>query len=595
MGGRQVARWTFSIGLWSCLGAAVCGAGGCATSTDGSRLGKPIMEFPSPAQLALIESRPAAIPALNVGEISPAGWRLEAPPGIINPTEPFQPRTSFEAAFAADLGQARPSVHLTRALACVAREAGRFQLEAQGAPPGNLQQFIIAACGAVVPQVGMHWLSGPVPDNATDDDVLARWREKMKADMVAHLPDRATDAGFWYGRAHGRTIAIMAYAASRVRWKTLTAVADEQGNATFEGELLEASAYITGYSNQGRVGVAPCTIDPSVPRPRFRAVCHLDADDDVTWVQFLSAPPKRVLAAPFAQTLLRHTADQPLVFSPHPYMRPHPVATAQEFATTVVAGLNDVRLQAGLRPVQLAAAESARAMRLADHFWAATLARGTGNDESNEIALGLLAGWQMEGLIRDGRFTSMLTPHTRDVARWLDAALTSPISRAALLAPEIEAVSLGAVLFPQDQGLGAVVTGYRLYHGDDHSADVKQLYARLLAARKPLGLGMPMRLADMQEEMQSNLARLQTGEWQSKDALNASLDAAVRRFGAGMRGYVIETTSLDAFQIPEELVHRRDLYFEIGVSHYRAPGAAWGQLVILVIFAETNMTPVQET
>lgn len=552
------------------------------------------MEFPSPARLAQIESRPAAIPELNVGEIPQAGWRFEAQQGTINPDEPFQPRTSFEVAFATDLGQARPGVHLTRALACVAREAGRFQLEAQGAPPSNLQQFIIAACGAVVPQVGMHWLGGPVPDTATDDDVLARWREQMKADMVAHLPDRATDAGFWYGRAHGRTIAIMAYATSRVRWKTLTAVANEQGDATFEGELVEASAYVTGYSNQGRVGVTPCTIDPSVPRPRFRAVCHIDVDDDVTWVQFLNAPPKRVLGVPFAQTLLRHTADRPLVFSPHPYMRPHAVTTAEEFATVAIAGLNDVRVQAGLRPVQLAAAESARAMRLCDHFWAATLARGTGNEESNEIALGLLAGWEMQGLIRDGRFTSMLTPRTRDVARWLDAALTSPVSRAALLAPEIEAVSLGAVLFPNGQGLGAVVTGYRLYHGDDHSADVKQLYARLLAARKPLGLGMPMRLADMQDEMKADLARLQTGQWQSRDALNASLEAAVRRFGASMRGYVIETTSLDGFHIPEEVVRHQNLYFEIGVGHYRAPGAAWGQLVILVIFAEMDRPPTQE-
>ena len=64
------------------------------------------------------------------------------------------PRTSFEVAFATDMSQAHPSVHLTRALGCVAREAGRYYLEAQGAPPGNLEQFIIAACGAVVPQVG---------------------------------------------------------------------------------------------------------------------------------------------------------------------------------------------------------------------------------------------------------------------------------------------------------------------------------------------------------------------------------------------------------------------------------------------------------
>ena len=115
-----------------------------------------------------------------------------------------------------------------------------------------------------------------------------------------------------------------------------------------------------------------------------------------------------------------------------------------------------------------------------------------------------------------------------------------------------------------------------------------------MTARRRLGLGMPMRLNGIESVMKAELARLQSGEWRSKDALQASLDAAVHHFGASMRGYVIETTSLDAFEIPEELVRRKDLYFEIGVGHYRAPGAAWGQMVILVVFAETGAPVTRE-
>jgi len=99
---------------------------------------------------------------------------------------------------------------------------------------------------------------------------------------------------------------------------------------------------------------------------------------------------------------------------------------------------------------------------------------------------------------------------------------------------------------------------------------------------------MPLRLNGMERVMQIELARIQNGQWGSQDALQASLDQAVHRFGASMRGYVIETTSLDAFEIPEDLVRRKNLYFEIGVGHYRAPGAAWGQMVILVVFADTG-------
>src|SRR4029077_20223228 len=99
----------------------------------------------------------------------------------------------WESAFAADTGQERARVHLTRAMSCVAREVGRFLIETGAAPPDQLQQFLIAACGAAVPGVGSYWLSGAIPARMTDDQVLAQWRPQIKADMLSHLPGPATD------------------------------------------------------------------------------------------------------------------------------------------------------------------------------------------------------------------------------------------------------------------------------------------------------------------------------------------------------------------------------------------------------------------
>ena len=158
MGARWVTERTFPIGLWFC-GAAV----GVACGTSEGQLGKPVVEFPSQAKLAQIESQPAAIPTLDVGEIPVTGWQLDAHAGALHPDEPFVPSTSFDVAFATDMSRAHPGVHLTRALGCVAREAGRYYLEAQASPPDNLEQFIIAACGAVVPQVGHELADRPHP------------------------------------------------------------------------------------------------------------------------------------------------------------------------------------------------------------------------------------------------------------------------------------------------------------------------------------------------------------------------------------------------------------------------------------------------
>jgi len=566
------------------IGASCVGFGGPGGK---SGVSKPVVEFPTQESLTRLESTPAAPPTIATGEIPSGGWKLEAQQVALDPGEPFNPLTAWESAFAAEAGQERARVRLTRAMSCVAREAGRFLIETGAPPPEQLQQFLIAACGAAVPSVGMYWLSGQIPARMTDDQVLAQWRPQIKTDMLSHLPTSATDAGFWYGSGKGRGVAIMTHVANHVRWKTLMVVPDPHSNVTLEGELDEPTEYLQGYVNQGRFGVEPCTLDPSITRPRFRATCHVAKDDPTAWVQLTSAPPKRVLATPFAQILVRRSAVEPLVFDLPSYSDPRPVKDAAEFSRAVVAALNVVRAQAGFQPVQLSLAESSRATRLAGHFFADTLS-SKGGEESDRIALGLLAGWQVEGLIRDGLFSASLAPHTHDAGRWLNTALLSPMGRATLMSPEIEAVSLGTVVLSQPDALGAVVAGYRLYHGDDHSADVKHLYARLLAARHRLGLGMPSRLGGMDKVLRLELERVKSGLRASSQALQAALDQGVSRFGAGMRGYVIETTSLDALEIPEEIVRRPDLYFEIGVGHYRAPGAAWGQLVILVIYADPD-------
>ena len=120
----------------------------------------------------------------------------------------------------------------------------------------------------------------------------------------------------------------------------------------------------------------------------------------------------------------------------------------------MLAGLNATRVQAGLAPVRLAEAQSVTAARVARQYFAASLGpSGLGDvaagalDDMNTIALGLLAGWQVVGTIRDGTFFSALVPRTRDAGRWVDYALSMPIGREALMAPEIEEVALGSALF----------------------------------------------------------------------------------------------------------------------------------------------------
>jgi hypothetical protein len=189
-------------------------------------------------------------------------------------------------------------------------------------------------------------------------------------------------------------------------------------------------------------------------------------------------------------------------------------------------------------------------------------------------------------MIRDGSFVSTLVPYTRDAGRWLASTLAMPLGRSALMADGIEEISLGPVVLKDPDAIGAVVTGYRLHHGNDHTSDVRRLLMRTVLARRRMSLPAPARLGGMDQVMRMELGRVNEGKAQPMEALEAVLEQGVARFGAGMRGYVVEATSLDALEIPAEVLKQPTLTLEIGVTHHKPKGAAWAQFVILVVFVD---------
>jgi hypothetical protein len=301
-----------------------------------------------------------------------------------------------------------------------------------------------------------------------------------------------------------------------------------------------------------------------------------------------------VLVLPLADVLARRDASKPLTFSEEPHAPSHPIASAAEFAPAALAGLNAARAEAGLQPVRAAEAESATAARVARQYFAASLAQeATGAlGDMSTIALGLLAGWQVTGTIRDGTFFSGVIPNTHDVGRWLDSALRTPLGRHALLARDIEEVAFGPAVFSGPDGLGSVVCGYRFQHGNDHGADVEALLARIGSARQRLNLPVPARMTGVGDVLQRELAYVQSGEQAPVDALRESLQAATRRMGTSMRGYVVQATSLDVLELPPAILRKPHLYLDVGVTHWKPPGAAWAELVILVIYVDSVGTEV---
>jgi hypothetical protein len=574
--------------------AAALMAMGCLASEGGRGLkkpappSKPVAEFPSPAALAVVEAKPAVLPSIEAGEVPSEGWSVEAGADAASP-EAWAPHGPFEEALAGAFAASGKKAVLTRPMACVAGELGRFTLAHKGTPPESLRQFIDAVCGVFAPHTAFQWLSGPVPASATEERVLARWRDQLRPDLVDHLPPDARQVGFWYGRKGGKVVVVASYETTPVELKPISVIPDANGDVVVEGKLLVNADAFVGLVNQGRFGVAGCAMDPTAPRPQFRAVCRIAPEDESAWLQVAYIPPRSVLATPIVQLLARRDVAKPLVFAETPYAASRPIAGAAEFGPAVLAGLNTVRAEAHLGPVTLADAQSAAATRVARQYFAAAMSQmGAGTDTRGDlstIALGLLAGWQVTGTIRDGNFFSVVVPRTRDAGRWLDAALTLPLGRKALLARDIEQIAVGPALFDNPDALGGVVCGYAFHHGNDHSADVAALYNRIAAARQKMGLPPPGRLGGLGPILGRQLARIQQEAVAPLDALRVSLQEASARTGTSMSGYIIEATSMDVVELPPQIVSKAGLTLEIAVTHHKPPGAAWAQLVIVVIYA----------
>jgi hypothetical protein len=293
-----------------------------------------------------------------------------------------------------------------------------------------------------------------------------------------------------------------------------------------------------------------------------------------------------MLGTEFAQALVRRSPDTPLRYGATLQADVTSVASPDEFLRVVMPQLNRVRKAAGLPEVTLAVGESATATRLAPYYFAAALVGGD-RKQADRIALGLVAGWNVGGMIRGASLMSSLAS-TLDPGRWLTYALEMPFGRYTLLARDIEQVAVGPVVMAKQGAIGAIVTGYRFHHGIDHTRDVNMLLTRVVQTRRRMGLPAPQRLGAITDAMTEELAAVREGRLSSPDALQRVLQRATSSYAMSMKGWVIEASSLEELEIPEEVLRQPTLSLDIGVTHHKAEGAAWAQYTILVVYADSK-------
>jgi len=569
---------------WLLLGGLSCVACAGGASGGGGQLGKPIAQFPSRGELDRVAREPTPLTKPPEGLADAERWQTESLP----PAQPQYPEeTTWDKLMVeAVRGHGNP-VSLAPELRCAAQEAARFYTVHGGMPDDGVREHLLLRCGSILDGHGISYIANTVPDNVP----AAQLESAARTPLLKHLDERLKGASgqmaLGVARANGRFAAVVLSGTPRVTLRGFSPIIN--GNAvTLEGELKDAAQYLVGFVNQGLYGVAHCESDPSQRLPKFRITCPISADDQTARIELATKQDTRVLLEGVAKVEVRREGSNP-EYNAAAYGTSQTVATTEQFRSVLFSELNKVRTTAKLPAFSLETQQSITDERLAPHLYQSF--RDGDERQLSTISLGLLAGWDVKGTIRNGGVFFRTTNTARSPSRWLTQALESPLGRWVLLEPTMSRIGIGATEI-QPTGAMAVVTTYAFFDQADHRADEETVLKELHRLRKAQGV-QPLRRVVGDAALSQALSKVESSTMSSAEAMNSVLQDAAQSMGQGVQGYVVETTDVKLMKWDPVLVQSSTLDVEVGVTHYRAPGAAWGQYVILFVVINHG-APVRE-
>lgn len=459
-------------------------------------------------------------------------------------------------------------------LRCVAHTLAQFQAVHGAEPDESLHRLMVRACGFTSPQLVASSLSIADTAEATNAQLVDALVAPEKVPFP--LLYRGSRAGVAIARDGKRAVLVLAL--GRAAEPATFSAPDAAGNVAVSAALT-ADAAGFAYINQGHAAARACERVTSTDATT-RWSCPMAAGDASTWIEVLAVPKGLVLSRVVAQALVRREPKAPVEYKPAA-VAARPVTESSTFVSAVLEGVNTRRAEASLPALALAERQTkAGNEQLAPHYFQAELVGDS--VKANQVALGLLAGWDVDGTIRNGGFFGYLLSGTSDAARWLESALEMPSSRISLLDKDARKIAIGASPPKTLGGLGAVVTTYTLYDKPNHTADADALFARIVKARAAKGLPAPLRLAST-AALTSAETRILRGDASNKEALDEVIRDENERTGKALFGSLIETTEVELAPLDSKFLAPGKLSLMVGATHHKAEGSPWGTLIFVVL------------
>jgi hypothetical protein len=484
--------------------------------------------------------------------------------------------------------QRRPGLLLaSQAMRCAAREFARFFLDQSKLPEPGLQRFVMGRCGATGVEPQISYYAGQIPGDASDVEVVQAWREPVTDLVHRYLGSGPRTAGTWLARRDEQAVWLLVTAARRAHLEPSSGSAGADDWLRLQGELLSPTEELFVQVNQGRYGVADCELDPSVRLPRFSVACPVDPNDDSSWVALLARAPGRLLAHSALQVLSVPDGSPVQTYRRPTYGLRGSVSGPEEFAPELMRQLNRIRGELGRRPVTLAPQQSETARELAPLYFGATYG-SVAPPVLDLVALGLMAGYEVPGLIRDGGVGGALSLDDSSLDRWLAEAFEQPGMRDVLLRSDCSQLAVGSIHSPEHGYLAAVVSTYALYEHQDARAERESFYERLTLERATRSLAPLDRDAQIEDLAERQVTRVARGATGPDEALGDLLQETNSVLGAAVKGWYLEAHGDEEVPLPDELVDATADRIGVAVGAYQPSDWPWGRSLVLVVLAEPS-------
>ncbi len=372
-----------------------------------------------------------------------------------------------------------------------------------------------------------------------------------------------------------------------VRLDPVPSVAAPGSRIVLSGEVLHSASSVVAMVTRGPFDWEICEAVEGVSLPRFHLVCSMDAADTSSWLSLHYLPPGQVLERSAAQLLIRKPGNPADRYRRHRYAETRSVTRAEQVPTAFLELLNQLRGEAEAPPLVLAPEQSRVASEVAPYYFSALM--DAQSPAADLAALGMMAGWEVEEIVQEGRFAFTWLIGSRDVASLLSDALESPEARMALLWNELDQIAIGPVVGGEGETgyLGLMAATYRVFSEEDRLESTSRVSRNLTRARAERGRAAAHRLESVTPLAIAAASRIEGGAT-PQDVLGELIQESVDTLQRSVMGWVAEIRDLDDIVFPDEFLERTELGIAISVSSYRPEGEAWGRYVVLMLAAEPD-------